>query len=288
MNRRQGSGFELLASGSEFSVRFWGVRGSIACPGPDTVEYGGNTPCVEIRCGERALVFDAGTGLRTLGHRLTAEGFAEADLFLSHTHIDHINGFPFFCFAFNPANRLRVWAGHLLPETCVETAMRSFMCAPLFPVPVDMLQASIEFNDFGVGDALTPHDGITIRTAPLNHLDGATGYRVGYGGKAICYVTDTEHTPGRPDENILGLIANADIVIYDAMYTDDELARFKGWGHSTRQECLRLCRAAGVRTPVIFHHMPGRDDAALDGIAAAVQDEFPGAQLAREGVTLTP
>lgn len=269
-------------------VRFWGVRGSIACPGPDTVIYGGNTPCVEIRCGERVLIFDAGTGVRPLGQTLVAEGHNEVDLFLSHTHIDHIIGFPFFCFAFNSANRMRVWGGHMSPDSTVEAALRAFMCAPIFPVPVDTLHAAIEFKDFRAGETLTPHDGIIIRTAPLNHPDRATGFRVEYDGRSICYITDTEHVLGGLDQNVRDLIDGADIVIYDAMYTDDEYPQFKGWGHSTWQECLRLCRDAGVKVPVIFHHLPGRGDAELDAIAAAVAREFPGALVAREGVALTP
>lgn len=277
-----------MTSSDEFSVRFWGVRGSIACPGPETVRYGGNTPCVEIRCGGRVLMFDAGTGAREMGDRLIDEGISEADLFLSHTHIDHINGFPFFSFAFNPQNRLRVWAGHLNSELTVESVLRSFMSAPLFPVPVDTLKGCVALKDFKAGETLSPHQGTTIKTAPLNHPNGATGYRVEHGGKVICYVTDTEHVPGKPDQIILQLIDGADIVIYDATYSDEEFPQYQGWGHSTWQECLRLCREAGVKVPVIYHHLPGRNDDVLDTLAEAVEREFPGAILAREGVTLTP
>jgi phosphoribosyl 1,2-cyclic phosphodiesterase len=277
-----------LTPTDEFSVRFWGVRGSIACPGQGTVKYGGNTPCVEIRCGGRVLMFDAGTGAREMGDLLLAEGVREADLFLSHTHIDHINGFPFFSFAFDPKNRLRVWAGHLQPASTIEAVLRSFMSEPMFPVPVDTLRGCVALKDFQAGEDITVHGTITIRTTMLNHPNGATGYRVEHGGKAICYVTDTEHVPGRPDQNILQLIDGADILIYDAMYTDEEFQQYQGWGHSTWQECLRLCREAGVKVPVIYHHLPGRDDAALDAVAEAADREFPGAIIAREGMTLTP
>jgi phosphoribosyl 1,2-cyclic phosphodiesterase len=233
-------------------------------------------------------MFDAGTGAREMGDQLIAEGVSEADLFLSHTHIDHINGFPFFSFAFNPDNQLSVWAGHLNSELTIEGVLRSFMSDPLFPVPVDTLKGCVALKDFKAGETLAPHQGITIKTAPLNHPNGATGYRVEYAGKVICYVTDTEHVPGSPDQNILKLIDGADIVIYDAMYSDEEFIKFQGWGHSTWQECLRLCREAGVKVPVIYHHLPGRGDDALDAVAEAVDREFPGAVLAREGMTLTP
>ncbi len=277
-----------MVSTEEFSVRFYGVRGSIACPGPDTVKYGGNTPCVEVRCGGRVLMFDAGTGARALGQRLVADGDTDVDLFLSHTHIDHIIGFPFFCFAARRENTLRVWAGHLKPDSSIESVMRTFMCTPLFPVPVDFLEAAIEFKDFSAGETLVLDETTTIRTTPLNHPGRATGYRVEHDGKAICYITDTEHRPGNPDRNIRDLIAGADIVIYDAMYSDEELKTYQGWGHSTWQECLRLCRDAGVKVPVIFHHLPGRDDKSLDDLAVRVAREYPGALIAREGVTLTP
>ena len=277
-----------MTSAGDFSVRFWGVRGSIACPGPTTVEYGGNTPCVEMRCGGRVLVFDAGTGVRELGEWLARNGDSEVDMFLSHTHIDHINGFPFFCFAFDDANTLRVRAGHLEPDFTVEGVLRSFMSAPLFPVPVDIFHAEVTFEDFQGGETFDLADGITVRTAYLNHPDRAIGYRVEYGGKVICYVTDTEHDPQAIDRGIVDLVAGADVVIYDSMFTDEEFGNYRGWGHSTWQECLRVCRAAGVATPVIFHHRPGRGDAELDQIQQAAEREFPGAVVAREGLVLTP
>ena len=155
-------------------------------------------------------------------------------------------------------------------------------------MPVDTLKGCVALKDFKAGETLAPHQGITIKTALLNHPNGATGYRVEYAGKVICYVTDTEHVPGSPDQNILKLIDGADIVIYDGMYSDEEFLKFQGWGHSTWQECLRLCREAGVKIPVIYHHLPGRSDDELDAVAEAVDREFPGAVLAREGMTLTP
>ncbi len=278
----------IVTNDGEFSIRFWGVRGSIACPGPDTVKYGGNTPCVEMRCGQRVLIFDAGTGLRDLGESLARNGDSEADLFLSHTHVDHITGFPFFCFAFNAENTLRVRAGHLVPDHTVEGVLRSFMSAPLFPVPVDIFHARVTYEDFKAGETLDLGDGINIRTALLDHPDRATGYRVEYAGKVICYVTDTQRDPETIDQGIVDLVAGADVVIYDSMFTDDEFDAYRDWGHSTWQECLRVCRAAGVATPVIFHHLPGRGDASLDDIQAAAEREFRGAVVAREGLVLTP
>lgn len=277
-----------MASPNDFFVRFWGVRGSIACPGPDTAIYGGNTPCIEIRCGSGLLVFDAGTGLRALGKSIATAGITDVDLFLSHTHVDHIIGFPFFCYAFKPENALRVWSGHLDGGRTTESVLRQFMSEPLFPVPVDIFGADVSYRDFSAGETLTPRDGVTLRTAALNHPQNATGYRVEFAGKSICYVTDTEHFEDGPDRNILGLIDGADIVIYDSMFSDAEYPDYKGWGHSTWEEGARLCEAANVGTFVVFHHLPDRTDADLDVLAQAVDRMRAGSVVAREGMTLSP
>lgn len=277
-----------MAEPDEFWVRFWGVRGSIACPGRDTLRYGGNTACVEVRCGAHLLIFDCGTGARGLGRQLQAQAPVDADIFLSHTHFDHISGLPFFEPAFKPGNGLRLWAGHLKPENSVREVIRSMMTAPLFPVPLRVLPADITYNDFEAGATLTPKPGVAVSTAPLNHPGGATGYRVEFAGRSICYVTDTEHVVGTPDRNVLELIEGADIVIYDATYTDEEFTRFKGWGHSTWQEGARLCAAARVETYVAFHHEPEHDDAFMDRIADEVAQMRPGAMVAREGLVLRP
>lgn len=277
-----------MADRDEFFVRFWGVRGSVPCPGPEFVRYGGNTSCLEVRCGPHLLILDGGTGLRALGVALKAEEPIDADIFFTHSHIDHINGIPFFAALFNPANRLRLWAGHLAPDRSLKEVICTMMVAPIFPVPIDIFTAQATYGDFSAGDGLTPKPGVTIRTAPLNHPNGATGYRIEYGGKSICYVTDTEHEPGRLDENILGLIGGADIVVYDSTYTDEEFPRYAGWGHSTWQQGVRLVEAAGARQLVIFHHDPSHDDDFMDRVAAAAERARPGTVVAREGLTLVP
>ena len=273
---------------SDFFVRFWGVRGTVACPGPATVRYGGNTSCLEVRCGGRLLIFDAGTGLRPLGQHLDTLGPVDADLYFTHTHFDHIQGLPFFSSAYKPTNRLRCWAGHLKPDFALKAVLSEMMQAPLFPVPLSILSADSSFHDFTCGETLTPFPGVTLRTAALNHPNRATGYRIEYQGRSICYVTDTEHVPGTPDANVLRLIADADIVIYDSTYTDDEYPRFKGWGHSTWQEGVRLCEAAKAKRLVIFHHDPAHDDAFMDRVAADAEAARPGTVVAREGLTLSP
>ena len=279
----------IVTTGADFVVRFWGVRGSIATPGPATARYGGNTSSIELRCGARLILLDAGTGMRYLGNQLAAEAPLDADIFFTHTHFDHVCGLPFFKPFFQPQNRFRLWAGHLGGDVTLQRVLCEFMMAPLFPVPPEVFKASLEYRDFASGATLAPAPGIVVRTAALNHPDGATGYRIEYGGKSVCYVTDTEHVPGVPDRSVLALIEGADIVIYDSMYTDEEYAEsYVGWGHSTWQEAVRLCRPAGVKRLVVFHHDPDHDDDRLDAIGRELEAAMPGAVLAREGMVLHP
>lgn len=279
----------IVTTGADFVVRFWGVRGSIATPGPATARYGGNTSSIELRCGARLILLDAGTGMRYLGNQLAAEAPLDADIFFTHTHFDHVCGLPFFKPFFQPQNRFRLWAGHLGGGVTLQRVLCEFMMAPLFPVPPEVFKASLEYRDFASGATLAPAPGIVVRTAALNHPDGATGYRIEYGGKSVCYVTDTEHVPGVPDRSVLALIEGADIVIYDSMYTDEEYAEsYVGWGHSTWQEAVRLCRPAGVKRLVVFHHDPDHDDDRLDAIGRELEAAMPGAVLAREGMVLHP
>lgn len=274
---------------TDFFVRFWGVRGSIPTSDDGTRRYGGNTSCLEVRCGDRTMIFDAGTGIRYLGNALCAGDCpVGCDLFLTHTHYDHICGIPFFHPLFVPGNRIRVWAGHLAPAMTIRRVLHELMMAPLFPVPPEIFQAQVEFIDFTAGDTLTLSDEVTLRTAPLNHPNGATGYRIDYDGRSICYLTDTEHVPGELDQNILGLIANADLVVYDSMFTEEEYRDRVGWGHSTWEAGVDICNAANAKTLVLFHHDPEHDDACMDRIGAAAAQRRPGTIVAREGMVLRP
>ncbi len=275
------------AASPELTVRFWGVRGTIACPGSATLRYGGNTACVELRCSGKLVILDGGTGLRPLGEELRAEGPGlDADLFYSHCHLDHIVGMPLFGPAYVTGNRFRLWAGNLLPDRTLGQVLHQLMAAPLFPVPPDIFKADIEFRDFHCGETLAPRPDIVVRTAPLHHPDGATGYRIEHAGKAVAYITDTEHFPDRIDENVLALVKGADLMIYDATYTEEEYRDRIGWGHSTWREGVKLAEAAGVKVLVLFHHDPGHDDAFMDDLAAAAAAARPGTIVAREGELL--
>jgi len=278
-----------LAQTDIFSVRFWGVRGSIACPGIGTVRYGGNTSCLEVACGDRRFIFDAGTGLRPLGDHMTSGTEPiERDIFLTHTHFDHICGLPFFRPFFIARNRFRIWAGHLAPDQALKTVICQMMMAPLFPVPPEVFAADIEYRDFAVGETLQPAAGVTIRTSPLDHPDRATGYRIEFDGRSLCYITDTGHVTGQIDAGLVDFVSGAEMMIYDSTYTDQEFARFSNFGHSTWQQGVRIADAADVGCLVIFHHDPSHDDAFMDAVAAEAAAARPGTIVAREGMELSP
>ncbi|MEQ8967618.1 MAG: MBL fold metallo-hydrolase [Azospirillaceae bacterium] len=276
-----------MTEDTDFHVRFWGVRGSIACPGPETVRYGGNTACLEVRVGGHRLIIDGGTGLRPLGNEIAKESPGELDVFFTHAHFDHVCGVPFFKPAYMTSTRLRFWAGNLLPETTLETTLCHLMIAPLFPVPIHVFTAC-NFRDFAVGQPMEVRPGVSLNTCRLNHPNGACGYRIDYGGRSLCIITDTEHVAGELDRTIVEFVRDADIMVYDAMFTEEEYRQHVGWGHSTWEQALRVADAANVRQVALFHHSPDHDDRAMERIEAAAAAARPGTVAAREGMILRP
>jgi phosphoribosyl 1,2-cyclic phosphodiesterase len=274
---------------NQFTVQFWGVRGSIPTPGPHTLRYGGNTACVEMQVGGKRLIFDAGTGLHVLGQSLMSQMPLEAHIFFSHSHWDHIQGFPFFTPGFIKGNKFHIY-GAIAPDgSTIEQRLNDQMLHPNFPVPLQVMQASLIFHNLQWGEPIYI-DNITVETAALNHPGEAVGYRVNWLSAAAAYITDTEHFVDRLDENVLWLSRNADVVIYDSTYTDEEYHSSTlpklGWGHSTWQEAVKVAKAADVKTLVIYHHDPTHNDEFLDCVGKQVAEKFPGAIMAREGLVL--
>ena len=267
-------------------VKFWGVRGSIACPSVNHIKYGGNTSCLEVTVGDRRLVLDAGTGIRGLGQTFLKDDVSQVHILLTHTHWDHINGFPFFVPAYDPRRSVHIMAGHLRGSDGIQNVLAAQMDNPMFPVPLSAMQAKMRFEDFEAVDQFDIYDDVHVRTAPLNHPNGATGYRIEHAGHAICYVSDTEHVPGKMDQNILNLIEGADMVIYDSTYTEEEFPSKIGWGHSTWNEGVRLCREAGAKSMAIFHHDPEHEDDFMDELGKVAKKEWDGTFIAREGMEL--
>jgi phosphoribosyl 1,2-cyclic phosphodiesterase len=251
------------------------------------VRYGGNTLCVELQCGPHLVILDAGSGMREFGTALAARsGSADADILLSHTHYDHICGLPFFAAFFDPNAQFRIWGGHLAPPAGIEEAVSLTFRGPLMPDVDAGFRAGIAFRDFTAGDRLTLRPGLQVGTTCLRHPGNAVGYRIGWDGASVCYITDTEHPADGVDENLRQFVGGADIMIYDASYTEREYACRVGWGHSTWEAGVALAEAASVGQLVLFHHDPSHDDATMDEIASAAAVRRPGTTVAKEGMTL--
>jgi phosphoribosyl 1,2-cyclic phosphodiesterase len=269
-----------------FCVTFFGVRGSIPTPGADTVEFGGNTSCVEIVCGERHLVFDTGTGMRLLGQRFLRERKrASLDVFYSHLHWDHLQGLPFFLPLYVPGTELNFYG----PEG-LQKALFTQMGDPGFPVQLGSVPAQLCFAEVAHGNTIHLADDLLVRCARLNHPGGVLGYRVEFRGHSVVYATDTEHY-SCPDPRLVQLAEGADLLIYDAQYDDDEYtgrngAPRTGWGHSTFSEGVRVAAAASVRCLALYHHDPGHSDEKIRAIEAAARALRPSTFACREGQTI--
>lgn len=271
---------------TNFTITFWGVRGSRPVPGHDTVVYGGNTPCIELRMGERLIILDAGTGICSLGNVLMSQDRPiRGDILITHAHWDHIQGFPFFAPAFQKGNQFCLY-GERKEQITFATLMKRLMMYPHFPIPMEKMGASLHFTEISPGDTLDLGDGITVQTAANNHPGGGISYRIQYQGRSCCYVTDTEHSEIR-DRALLELCAGADVVIYDAHFTETEYSTHQGWGHSTWSEGLKLLQEAGARQLILFHHNPERTDQEMVELEQTISGKYSQVKAAREGMVIS-
>jgi phosphoribosyl 1,2-cyclic phosphodiesterase len=264
-------------------VRVWGARGTFPMVGPEALEFGGHTSCVEVRAGERIMIFDAGSGIIPLGKSLLEEGVQEIDLFFSHVHYDHIIGLPYFLPAFWNKAKLRIWAGHMLDGSTPEQLVDGIFRPPYFPITKDYMRADVEYHQFSPGDVLSPIPGVRIATGALTHPNGAVGYRIERAGATFCYLTDFEHDGGPGDAVVRELADNADLALLDTTYTPEEYPRYVKFGHSTWEHVGRLCAEAGVHRWGMFHHMHMRADIDQQAIEDAARKVYPNAFATRQG-----
>ncbi|WP_062212595.1 MBL fold metallo-hydrolase [Aureimonas sp. AU12] len=264
----------------------WGARGSIPWAPDDPSEYGARTSCVEIRAGARRLAFDAGSGILALGQSLVAEGATDIDLYFTHTHYDHILGLPYFAPLYFEGVSARIHAGHMLDDHDCAGLVADYMRAPFHPVTPKVFRAAIDYRSFRPGDRFEPEPGLVIDTHRLDHPDGAVAYRVRWRGRSIVYATDHEHVPGVANPALDAFVAGADILVYDTTFVDAEMETYKGYGHSSVEEGLRIAERAGVGQLVLFHHSHKRSDAELRVIEAKAQGQRPGTIAARVGLEI--
>ena len=249
----------------------WGTRGSIASPGPDTVAFGGNTPCLEVRTGDgRRFIFDAGTGIRPLGESMMDEtGTRDAAIFFTHFHWDHIEGFPFFLPLYDPEASLRL-IGPDPGQTNIEGLFARQMSSIHFPVPFSALSAEKTFSNLEGGD--WEEDGFRVRAIRMKHPSFTVGHRIEYGGVSLAYMPDNELAGVGYDvgeawrKRLVDFLGDVDVLIHDAMFTEEEYGAKLDWGHSTFSQTVRLADESGAKKLLFFHHDPGRSDQELSEI----------------------
>ncbi|MBL0373650.1 MBL fold metallo-hydrolase [Rhizobium sp. KVB221] len=264
-------------------MRAWGVRGSLPVSGPDFRVYGGDTVCIEMQCGEHRLLFDAGSGILPAGKALLEDDVSAFNLFFTHCHYDHIIGLPYFAPLFDARSTVDVWTGHMAGKMTTRQMIAEFIRPPWFPIEINACRANLRCRDFKAPDVLEPFPGLRIKTGNLNHPGGAIGYRVEWQGHSAALITDTEHLPGVLDTAVLELIDGVDIFLYDTTYTDQEMARHAGYGHSSWQQAIRLAKAADAKKVAFIHHSPLRTDKQIKAIDRMAVQQFAGAFSAHQG-----
>ena len=275
-------------------ARVWGCRGSLPTPGEATVRYGGNTSCVEIRCGSGiALILDAGTGIKRLGDELDPS--AEIHVLLTHLHLDHLEGLRFFAPLWRDDGRVHIWGPSSPVHSLQERIARSFS-PPLFPVDLGDIPATVVFHD--VPDEAWELDGIRILASPVSHPGSTVGFRLEHEGRSLAFIPDHEPVLGvelatlEPDwVSGHALAQDVDVLLHDSQFTEDEYPDRIGWGHSSVAHAVGFARKANARRLVLFHHDPDRSDAEVDLLAGRAAELWngngtPAPLAACEGMTI--
>lgn len=251
-------------------IKVWGARGSIPCPGPDTARYGGNTSCVQVTLADGAhLVLDAGTGIRNL-KLPAADEPRQIHILLTHLHLDHIQGLLFFDPLFDPRNEITIW-GPTMQGTTLRHRIARYLSAPLTPVELRDVPSRLQFRDCPEGEWQI--GSARVRAEFVSHRGPTLGYSISEPGATFCYIPD--HEPaiiGHLDEldtpwiSGYALAQNADLLLHDCQYTDDEYPAHYGWGHSSVSDALAFARRTGAKRTLLAHHDPNHTDDELDAI----------------------
>lgn len=253
-------------------LTFWGVRGSIPTPGAGTVKFGGNTSCVEVRADGEHIVLDAGSGARELGLALAKEFQekpVELTMLLTHTHWDHIQGFPFFLPVYQPRNRIRIM-GYEGAHRRLHATLEGQMESPYFPVALKELPGTINIQELTESSFTVGR--LSVRSAVTRHPGHTVGFRIETSAGSICYVPDHETGPGERDKAVLDLIRGTDVLLMDSQYTPEEYAAKVGWGHGCYEDVVRMACDAGVKRLYLFHHDPMHKDGFIEQMVARARE----------------
>ncbi|HMC36446.1 MAG TPA: MBL fold metallo-hydrolase [Actinomycetota bacterium] len=276
-------------------VRIWGCRGSLAAPGPETVRYGGNTSCVELRPSDgRLLVIDAGTGARNLGVSLGKNRPDRIDILLTHLHLDHIEGLGFFGPVWDPGCEVHIW-GPPSPLRSLREDIAKYFSPPLFPVHLDDLPSHLVIHD--VPEEEWEIGAVRVRAQPVNHPGPTVGYRIEDEGKVLTYISDHEPALGidlrtvEPDWiSGYALAYGSDVLLHDAQYTEDEYPGRVGWGHSSIAHMVTFALITKTRRLIMFHHDPLHSDAQLEAMLVRAKElwgqDADGVSLSYEGMEI--
>lgn len=270
-------------------IRFWGVRGTIPSPGRHTIKYGGNTSCVEIFTSDKQLIIlDAGSGIRHLGKHLieNQQGRIIGNILISHTHWDHIQGFPFFAPIFGRNNRFVLVGKKRVGEQLVDTLAQQFT-EPYLPFAYKSLPADLIVKEVKDGETLIIGDATKVTVADLNHPGGCLGFRIENNGVSFVYCSDVSHHKDSFDETLLKLAQGADLLVHDSHFASlEEKQRFVEYGHSSWLEATQAAIEAGVKNLALFHYAPDLSDDELEQILVKARKVFPRTLLAQEGLTI--
>ncbi len=278
----------VTGSTDDFVVQFWGVRDQISAPGKETIRYGGNTSCVEMRVGNKRLIFDGGTGLRLLGNNLLKAMPVEAYMFFTHCHWDSIQGIPFFVPAFIPGNCFHIYGAEASNGSSMEKRLTCQMEGPNFPVPLQVMRSELKFYELTSGMTIILDD-VTVEALFLNYSHRSMGYRVNWQGRSVVYATERTCHLDRIDRNLLHLARQAELLILDApsaLSNDDIKTSPLLWRDNLWQTGIETAKAAGVKRIVMSRYHPDYSDDFLDKLEAQVKSVFPNDLLAREGMVL--
>ena len=267
-------------------LKIWGARGSIPVCEKTKMKYGGNTSCVEVKVDDNIIIFDAGTGIRKLGDSLSLDENMDFHIFISHYHLDHIMGLPYFKPIHKAGNKINIY-GH--PDKLgLKKILTNVISPPYFPINMNNFVSEIEFMDTYGDQKIQISENVEVKTISNIHTDDGLYYKVCSQGKSISYITDVEVKAFEEEQALIEFIENSDLVIFDAAYTEEEYKNGKeGWGHSTWQMAVEIAKKACVKKLVLFHHSESRTDLEMDDIEKMAKKQFQDLIVAREGQVIS-